>query len=59
MDVCVLRFARPAVAATLLAVVVGVAGAEPKAGEEPACTLRAGPTRSVMRSIDAETGAAR
>ncbi|KAB2943923.1 MAG: thermonuclease family protein [Hyphomicrobium sp.] len=51
------RFTLPTAAVAALAVVVGVAAAtaQQDLGGEPSCTLQAGPTRSVVRVIDAET----
>lgn len=51
------RFALPTTAAAALAAAVGAATATAQQGlgEEPSCTLEAGPTNSVVRVIDAET----
>ena len=57
MGLHVFRFAQPAVAATFVAVAIGVAvaDAQQRPSDEQSCTLQSGPTRSVIRVIDAET----
>lgn len=57
MRVCRFHLPPTMAAAALLAVAFGVAAAlaEEKAGAPPTCTLQAGPTRSVVRVLDAET----
>ena len=57
MGLRVLRFAQSAVAATFVAVAIGVAvaDAQQRPSDEQSCTLQSGPTRSVIRVIDAET----
>lgn len=57
MGVRVFRLPPTVTAAALLAAALGVAAAlaEEKTGAPPVCTLQAGPTRSVVRVLDAET----
>ena len=55
MGICVQRLAPAAAVVFAATMAVAAAGAPERSGAEPQCTLQAGPTRAVIRVLDAET----
>ncbi len=55
MGICVLRLVPAAAIALAATMAVAAAGTPQHSGTDGQCTLQAGPTRAVMRVIDAET----